>query len=162
VIDTSGRVVHEVVLPQPREHVFDFFVDPTRLVRWLGVNAELDAKPGGVFRFEVAPGHFCEGAYVSVERPSRVAFTWGWTDPWWGVPPGESLVEIELTELEGGATKVTVVHSGLPTSVRPLHDEGWSTFLQRLNDVTCGRDPGGYPDADPVERKRVLDQEKAR
>jgi uncharacterized protein YndB with AHSA1/START domain len=46
----GDRVVHELVLAAPREAVFDDFVDPVRLVRWIGVTADLDPHPGGRFR----------------------------------------------------------------------------------------------------------------
>jgi uncharacterized protein YndB with AHSA1/START domain len=90
MIDGDGRVIQEIVLPQTRDRVFDFLVDAEMLARWLGTGAELDPNPGGILRFEVAPGQFCEGRYVEVDRPRRVAFSWGWSDPWWDVPPGAS------------------------------------------------------------------------
>jgi uncharacterized protein YndB with AHSA1/START domain len=144
MIDEDGRVVHELVLPRPREQVFAFFTDPGRLVRWLGLGAELEPVPGGRFRFEVQPGQYGEGEYVEVAPPSRVAFTWGWTDPAWHLPPGASLVEVELTEVPGG-TRLRLVHHRLPGDLRALHDEGWATFLARLAAVAGDRDPGHYP-----------------
>jgi uncharacterized protein YndB with AHSA1/START domain len=144
VIDDDGRVVHEQVLPQPREQVFAFFTDPSRLARWLGLRAELEPAPGGRFRFEVQPGQCCEGEYVEVVRPSRVAFTWGWTDPAWQLPPGASLVEVELTEVAEG-TRLRLVHHRLPGDLRALHDEGWTAFLARLVAAAGSRDPGAYP-----------------
>ncbi len=55
-------VVEEIRLGRPPHEVFDFFVDPHKLVRWIGIGADLDPRPGGRFRFEVAPGQHCEGA----------------------------------------------------------------------------------------------------
>jgi uncharacterized protein YndB with AHSA1/START domain len=74
VIDEDGRVVHELVLPRSREEVFAFLVDAGRLVRWIGISAELEPVPGGRFRFEVQPGQWCEGEFVEVDPPARVAF----------------------------------------------------------------------------------------
>ena len=93
----GDQVVHELVLPAPAEQVFDMFTDPRQLVRWIGISADLQPRPGGRFRFEVLPGQFCEGQYVIVERPARLVFTWGWTDPSFGLPPGTSRVEVTLT-----------------------------------------------------------------
>ena len=36
---------------------------------------------GGRFRFEVAPGQFCEGQYVIIDRPVRLVFTLGLDRP---------------------------------------------------------------------------------
>jgi uncharacterized protein YndB with AHSA1/START domain len=155
VIDADGRVVHELVLPSPRAAVFAFFVDPERLVRWLGISAEVEPVPGGRFRFEVQPGQFCEGTYVEVDPPARVVFSWGWTDPWWDLPPGTSLVEVDLADA-GEGTRLRLVHHRLPGQSRALHDEGWGSFLGRLAAVTAGRQPGPYPRGDPAGRQAAL------
>jgi uncharacterized protein YndB with AHSA1/START domain len=144
VIDPDGRVVHEIEIGLPPQEVFEFFTDARRLVRWLGLSASLSPVPGGGFRFEVQPGHFCEGAYVRVTPPSFVSFTWGWTDPAWHLPPGSSLVSVTLTPVADG-TRVRLVHDRLPGDLRAIHDEGWTTFLDRLSAVTAGRDAPAYP-----------------
>jgi uncharacterized protein YndB with AHSA1/START domain len=154
------RVVHELVLAAPREAVFDHFVDPARLVRWLGVAADLDARPGGRFRFEVEPGQFCEGAYLTLERPALVVFTWGWSEPSMGLPPGSSQVTVELAEVDGG-TRLRLTHDRLPGDLRLLHDDGWSRFLPRLTAVLRGDPPGGHPDGDPATRLAQLREEGA-
>jgi uncharacterized protein YndB with AHSA1/START domain len=144
VIEENGRVIHEVDLALPRDEVFGFFTDPGRLVRWIGLSASLSPVPGGTFRFEVQPGQFCEGAYVEVVRPALVSFTWGWTDPAWKLPPGSSLVSVELTEIPAG-TRVRLTHDRLPGDLRAIHDEGWSTFLDRLSAAASGSDLPAYP-----------------
>jgi uncharacterized protein YndB with AHSA1/START domain len=144
VIDSAGRVVHEVVVDLPRHEVFEFFTDARRLVQWIGLSASLSPEPGGTFRFEVQPGQFCEGAYVEVEPPSLVSFTWGWTDPGWHLPPGSSLVTVTLTPA-GAGTRVRLVHDRLPGDLQAIHDEGWSSFLGRLLAVVAGQPPPAYP-----------------
>jgi uncharacterized protein YndB with AHSA1/START domain len=145
-------VVEEVRLERPPDEVFDFFVDPGKLVQWLGIGADLDPRPGGRFRFEVAPGQYCEGAYVEVARPVRVVFTWGWTNAAMGVPPGSSRVDVELWP-EGGGTRVRLVHQGLVSdAARLLHDDGWGRFLARLAAVVAGAEPPPYPSGDPAAR----------
>jgi uncharacterized protein YndB with AHSA1/START domain len=51
VID-GDAVIHELVLAAPAERVFDMFTDPQQLVRWIGVSADLQPRPGGRFQFE--------------------------------------------------------------------------------------------------------------
>jgi uncharacterized protein YndB with AHSA1/START domain len=144
MIDPAGRVVHEVEVALPPEEVFGFFTDPQRLVRWIGLSAALTPVPGGRFRFEIQPGQFCEGAYVEVVPPTFVSFTWGWTDPAWNLPPGSSLVSVDLAAAARG-TRVRLTHDRLPGDLRAIHDEGWATFLARLSAVTAGRDAPPYP-----------------
>jgi uncharacterized protein YndB with AHSA1/START domain len=82
----GGEVVHEVVLPVAPSEVFDMFVYPDKLVRWIGISADIEARADGRFSFEVMPAQYCLGRYVVVDRPRRLVFTWGWSDPSMGVP----------------------------------------------------------------------------
>ena len=113
---------------------------------------------GGRFRFEVTAGQFCEGQYVVVERPGRLVFTWGWTDPSFGLPPGTSRVEVTLTRSgqDAHCTRLRLVHSGLAGDLGLLHDDGWSRFLARLTAAAAGEDLPAYPAGQPGERLTAL------
>ena len=154
----GDAVVHELVVPAAARQVFDMFVDPAQLVRWIGISADLQPRPGGRFRFEIAAGQFCEGQYVVVDRPRRLVFTWGWTDPGFGLPPGSSRVEVTLTErdAEPGQTRIRLVHSNLAGDLGLLHDDGWTRFFARLQGLLADGDPGDYPAEDPGARLAVL------
>ena len=144
------RVEHEIELPAAPSDVFAMFTQPERLCRWIGISAELQPQPGGRFRFEIMPGQFCEGEYLVVEPPRRLVFSWGWTDPWFNLPPGFSRVEVTLEPILGG-TRLRLVHDQLPGEVRAIHDEGWTLFLARLAAVVAGVEPPAYPTARPEE-----------
>ncbi|HEX5696013.1 MAG TPA: SRPBCC domain-containing protein [Acidimicrobiia bacterium] len=146
-------VVHELVLPAPPEAVFAMFVEPEQLVRWIGISADLEPRPGGRFRFEVMPGQHCEGSFVTVDPPHRLVFTWGWTEASMGVAPGSSSVEVTFTAQGENSTRLRLVHSGLETGdSRLLHDDGWNRFLSRLLAVVSGRSAPEYPSELPEER----------
>lgn len=125
----------------PMETVFAYFTDSARYTAWMGVEAELEARPGGIYRVRVPQGHYAVGEFVEVEPPSRVVFTWGWEgDP--EVPPGSSTVTVTLTP-DGEGTRVRLVHSGLPDPASmALHTEGWDRYLDRLVLAAGGTDPG--------------------
>jgi uncharacterized protein YndB with AHSA1/START domain len=69
-------VVREIKAPP--ETVFSFFTEAERWLSWMGVDAELDPRPGGVFRMNVLGDGYASGHFVAVEPPSRISFTWGW------------------------------------------------------------------------------------
>jgi uncharacterized protein YndB with AHSA1/START domain len=150
-------VVHELVLPAPPETVFAMFVDPEQLVRWIGISADLEPRPGGRFRFEVMPGQHCEGSFVTIDPPHRLVFTWGWTEVAMGVAPGSSSVEVTFSPQDESSTRLRLVHSDLGTAdARHLHDDGWSRFLSRLLAVVSGRSAPEYPSVLPEERLSTL------
>jgi len=157
----GDAVIHEITLPVPVEQAFGMFTDPRQLIRWIGISADLEPRPGGRFRFEVVPGQFCEGQYVVVDPPGRLVFTWGWTDPGSGLPPGTSRVEVTLTRSgdDGRGTWLRLVHTGLAGDLGLLHEDGWSQFLARLAAVTSGGEPGAYPAQQPGERLAALHQQ---
>jgi uncharacterized protein YndB with AHSA1/START domain len=126
------------------ETVFRFFVDPDRIVQWMGVRAELDPRPGGVYRVEVTPRSVAEGRFVEVSPYSRIVFTWGWVGDNVPVPPGSTTVEVTFVP-DGAGTIVQLRHSGLPEAEAHSHAEGWDYLLARLVEVGEGRSLGPDP-----------------
>ncbi|NND76286.1 MAG: SRPBCC domain-containing protein [Ilumatobacter sp.] len=120
----------------PREVVFEFLVDPDKMLRWMGTKAELEPHPGGKFWVNVNGSDIAVGSYVEVDPPSRVVFTWGW-DGSAEVPPGSSTVTMTLSA-DGDGTVVELRHEGLPGGAGDQHSEGWGHFLPLLADATAG------------------------
>jgi uncharacterized protein YndB with AHSA1/START domain len=74
----------------------------------------------------------------------RLSYSFGW-DGSEAVPPGSSLVEIDLIEKADG-TLLRMTHTGLPSAEQCAgHLEGWTHYLDRLAEVAAGRDPGPDP-----------------
>jgi len=142
--DTTGVVTREVRIEARPETVFAFVTDPALMVRWMGTEAQLDPRPGGIYRVVVNPRSVVRGAYVEVVPYSRVVFTWGFEEPDATVSPGESTVEVTLTP-DGDGTLLRLVHRDLPEPSRPQHDKGWEHFLDRLRLAAAGDDPGPDP-----------------
>jgi uncharacterized protein YndB with AHSA1/START domain len=142
----------EIVVPAPPAEVFRWFVEPDLLVQWIGITAELEPRPGGVFRFEITPGEWCSGRYLEVEPGRRVVFTWGWDSGALPVPPGSSTVEVDLLDHADG-TQVRLIHRDLAPEMRAMHAEGWDRFLPRLAAVVAGHDPGADPARDGLPRR---------
>jgi uncharacterized protein YndB with AHSA1/START domain len=131
----DDAVVREIEIRAPAAQVYEMFTDPAKLVRWIGIRALLEPRPGGVFRFELMPGEFCSGRYLELVPGRRVVFTWGCESGAIAVTPGSSTVEVDLEERDG-VTRLTLTHRGLDAAVRPLHDEGWKKFLAQLKTAT--------------------------
>ncbi len=145
-----ARVVElQVLLGAPPDEVFLFLTDAERYVRWQGVKAELDPRPGGIYRVWMDANTVARGEYVEVKSPERLVFTWGWegNDD---VPPGSTTVELTL-EADGEGTVLSLRHTGLPDGqAAAMHEEGWRFFTGRLTALAAGEDPGPLPDHPPV------------
>src|SRR6476660_63616 len=77
-------------------------------VRWMGVAASLDARPGGRDRVEVLPGDVVLGEFLEVSPPRRLVHTWGWETSSGSVPPGSTTVAFALVSNgEGTLLRVT-------------------------------------------------------
>jgi uncharacterized protein YndB with AHSA1/START domain len=126
------------------ETVWEFLVDPEKLMRWKGINADLVTEPGGIFRCEVIPGHIARGEYVEIDKPKKLVFTWGW-DGSEDVPPGSSTIVIELAS-DGDGTSLRFVHQDLPNAEAiASHAHGWDHYLPRLETAAGGGNPGEDP-----------------
>lgn len=133
----ADDVLQEVNIQAAPETVFEFFVDPVKLTRWLAVEAELDPRPGGICR-QVHAGadrgdgpYHMYGTFLEVDPPHPVVFTWGFTNRAANVPPGSSLVEVTLSRT-GSGTRLLLRHSGLSELEQPRHAGGWTGMLGRL------------------------------
>ena len=133
-------VVCEIDIEAPPAAVFAHLVEPDLILRWIGLDGELDVRPGGAFHIGVTPDDRARGAFVEIVPDERVEFTWGW-DGSDEVPPGSSTVRIELEATTGG-THVRLTHSDLPTPAAESHGEGWRWYLPRLAVAATGGDPG--------------------
>ena len=133
----------EIRIDAAPEAIFPFLTDPQKIVRWKGVDATLEASPGGVYRVNVTGVKHAVGEYLEVDAPNRVVFTWGWEGDE-QLPPGSSTVTIELIS-DGDGTIVRLTHSGLPEGADAAQLQGWEHFLPRLAIVASGGDPGPDP-----------------
>ena len=138
----------ELAIAARPETVWSFLVDPQKQLRWMGISAELDPRPGGVMRCEVIPGQVASGEVVELDPPRRLVYTWGWergSDEALLVPPGSTTVVFEL-EPAGEGTLLRFTHRDLPTADSvERHGHGWAHYLARLQTAGGGSDPGRDP-----------------
>jgi glutathione S-transferase len=137
----------------PREKVFDAFATQAGLAAWMGPRgmqvraAQVDPQVGGAWRVEmqsrdgsvVAVG----GLYQQLQRPSRLVYSWQWEGDNSPMPSAATLIEVTLSEKDGG-TELRMVHSGFPAAAaRDAHLRGWTSTFNRLNDLLDPRGSAG-------------------
>lgn len=144
---TTGTIERELFIEARPEVIFRLLTDPAEMLKWQGLDVELEPRPGGIYRCRMNQlGHTTLGRFVEVTPHSRIVFSWGWADGVFDIPPESTTVEIALTP-EGSGTRLRLVHRGLPEqpAIIESHGMGWALYLGRLAAVAEGRDPG--PDA---------------
>lgn len=138
-----ARAVRRFAVPPAR--VFDAWLDPALVGRWMFaaggdeiVHIRLDPRVGGAFSFKVRRGeqevdHV--GEYREIERPRRLAFTWGVVGD-----DASDGVTVDIVPLEDGC-EVTVSHRMHPswTEFAPKAAEAWATMLGALDAALAGR-----------------------
>jgi uncharacterized protein YndB with AHSA1/START domain len=143
----TRTVEHEIRIEARPETVFAYFTDPAKMVRWMGTEATVDPRPGGVYRLrmsrDIGEG-VISGEFAEVTPHSRIVFTWGYEGDLFGVPPASTRVEVSLTP-DGTGTLLRIVHRTVPAGAAPVHDAGWRHYAERLKLAAEGGDPG--PDA---------------
>ncbi len=141
---TEFVVQRETHIAAPRANVFAFLTDPEKILQWMGTEATTEVHPGGLYLVKGLGSGTARGAFREVVPVHRLAYSFGWEGSE-EVPPGSSLIEIDLIERDGG-TLLRMTHSGLPNAAqRANHAEGWAHYLGRLAEAAAGRDPGPDP-----------------
>ena len=126
------------VVKAPRDRVFDAWLDPKMLTRFMAPapnmsvpRAETDPREGGRFLVVMRAGDTDmphEGTYTVIDRPNRLAFTW--ESPHSTVEG--STVTLDFTEVPGG-TEIHLVHVLFrDEGSRNGHEGGWRSILAEL------------------------------
>jgi uncharacterized protein YndB with AHSA1/START domain len=143
-MDTAEASVTFVrTLRAPAREVFAAWIDPELIRRWLAPSphgegaAEVDARVGGRYRIET-PGpdgqlHVTMGEYRELVPGRRLVQTWVYEGPMAVARGFETLLTVELRELEPGLTELTLKHERLPNAeYGNLLRAGWTGCLDRL------------------------------
>ncbi len=130
------RITHRYQAPP--ERVFDAWLNPEMLARWMFgpdvrdekiLRLSIDARVGGTYSFLVRRGteeidHI--GTYIEIDRPRRLVFTWGIA----GESDEQSTVSIDIISL-GPGCELTLIHELDPKwrdYVRSA-EEAWEEML---------------------------------
>ncbi len=145
-----GVAVNREIFIQARpETIFRLLTDAKELLKWIGVSADLEPIPGGVFRVSPNGRDVIRGEFIEVIPYTKVTFTWGYENAGPDRPrPGSTTVEIVLEERHDG-TLLRLRHVGLEGGSRERHAAGWPLYLSRLRVAALGEDPGEDPLARP-------------
>jgi uncharacterized protein YndB with AHSA1/START domain len=141
-----AELVREIMIDATPDTIWPYLTDASKHVEWEGTQAEIDPRPGGVYRVLVAGEYQGAGEYVEVVPKERLVFTFGWEQEGNPITPGSTTVEISLHP-EGDKTRVRLAHRGLPADAVRDHIGGWDRYLDRLATRATGGDPG--PDTAP-------------
>lgn len=125
--------------------VWKFLSDPKKFAAWIGCfggqaplpGTKVDCRVGGAISIEYPGGIMGVGSITTIEPMKRVAFTFGCesagNQPALAlVKPGSTTIEVSLEPIATG-TRVTLVHRGLPESLRADHVGGWTHYLSMLS-----------------------------
>ena len=125
-----SEVVKEIYIQAKPETVYSYFIQPEKLILWMGIEARLEPRKEGQFQVTINTERRILGQYLELEPPSKLLISWGWEGRD-DVPPGSSIVEVLFLEyLEG--TLVRLRHFNLPEEAMPLHAKSWEHNLPRL------------------------------
>jgi uncharacterized protein YndB with AHSA1/START domain len=142
----SGRVLTiNRVFNAPRAKVFKAFIDPKRMLQWLGPRdypasfVEADVRPGGKWRAcldSEAKGEelWHGGIYHEIIPDERLVFTFAW-DQTDGKPGLETLVTIDFEDV-ANKTRMCFQQSEFET-VEDCegHRMGWNSAFDRLEEL---------------------------
>jgi len=138
---TDLTVNIEKIINAPIEKVFDAWLDPAMLTRFIlpdpampQPEVENEPREGGRFTIVMHVGddklpH--TGSYLNVERPNRLKFSWESA-----YSTDDSTVTLDFTAIDAGTTKVELTHvKFLHEEARSNHEGGWGNILDKLDEI---------------------------
>lgn len=145
----EARVQH--VFQASPEQVFDAWINPVSIRRWLSAALRTMGLPGDILEVRVEPWHggvfhFSDqrdglvarhwGSYLRFERPRLLAFTWITEEAEEANP---SIVTIQIEARADGCT-ATLIHTmdAAWKDYLPRVELGWSNMLHALADLDQG------------------------
>jgi uncharacterized protein YndB with AHSA1/START domain len=95
------------------------------------------------FLVNVTGKDIARGRFTEVIPVHRLAYSFGWDEGQKNVPPGSSLIEIDLIDRAPDGMLLRMTHSGLPDAEAcASHEAGWIHYFARLAQAAAGGDPG--------------------
>lgn len=133
----TKSIQRELLIPQPREQVWEAIADRATLAEWMYPN-DFEPRVGHHFTFHVPPnpkvgfeGLIVHCEVLECEPPNRLAFSW----------TAGGIVDTRVTfrlEPEGNGTRVLFEHAGFDVS-QPWSEQafkgaeyGWAKMLKQL------------------------------
>ncbi len=142
----------EIDIEAPPHLVFDLFTTAEGLTQWMASEASVDLRPDGSWRWVHDDGNACSGSYELIDRPHRLAFTYGWErGPFSDVEPGSTRVDVTFAPT-GSGTRVHLRHHGLVGDRPEQHRGGWTHFLGVLATLAPTRTPPRTPPPEQQEQ----------
>jgi uncharacterized protein YndB with AHSA1/START domain len=126
------------VLPAPCEVIFDMWLNPESLRRWMRpgdsdvIYAELNPVVGGTFRIDMRKNdgqlYVHEGQYLEIRRPAKIVFTWNSTV----LGDRSSRVTVEFFKQAENCLMVLLHDLPPDDALVEDHRQGWTTILDLL------------------------------
>jgi uncharacterized protein YndB with AHSA1/START domain len=151
-LPVSEELVITRVLDAPREAVWKAWTDPTRFTLWWGPEGftspacKIDLRVGGKYlacmRSPEGQDYWSTGAYREIVPKERIVYTDCFSDAegnavpasYYGMQgdwPPEMIVTVTFEE-DGGKTKMTLRHDGIPPDTMSDCEAGWSGSFDKL------------------------------
>ena len=143
-ITTTGRTIEkELFVAVSPERAFRAFTRKEELERWFVIDAELDLRVGGRWRFRWTRD-VATGTFVEIDPPRLVVMEWDET------PPLTNTLVTVTFDPEADGTRIRLLNSGFGTGDDwdALYDgvnSGWGTGLADLKQwLETGAENGSF------------------
>lgn len=165
--DLPHSLTRSILIHAPREVVFRYFTDSERFARWWGKGSTIEPRVGGAVKIVYPNQIVVLGEVTTIEADRAITFTYGYESTQPELPPGSTLVTIELDDDPAG-TRLQLRHD-LPTEkARSEHDQGWRFQLALFANAVANENFAAVADTldqwfeawaetDPGRRRKLLE-----
>lgn len=132
---SDGSLTVSRLYDAPREAVFEAWIETAKVQQWWGcgdttkVRSDIEARVGGKYNHQMTihgNEYPAKSTLIEYDPPARLAYETEQND----MAP-KMTVTVDFKE-EGGKTRVTLVHSGIPEGMGEIITGGWSAAFGKL------------------------------
>jgi len=142
-LQQNNQITKEIYIECSPKTLFSFFIDPEKMMKWMGRHILLEPKIGGKYRIDINGQDIAIGEYKEITPFEKIIMSWGWNDSSI-MPPGSTTLEFHLIPKNNG-TLLKFIHSNIPEEKMPSNNKGWNHYMVRLKDFSEGKDIGIDP-----------------
>jgi len=134
----------ELVIEDDVEAVFDAWINPEQLTRWLAPEAKIEPAEGGAYELYWEPErpevNSTRGCRITEIVPNReLSFSWRGPEEYAEIMKDRTAVFLRFERCEGG-TRLRLVHTGWGSSpewqeAREWQSEAWREAIDQLKDM---------------------------
>jgi len=129
----EDRLEREGWINTKPEVVWAFLTQSEKMIRWMGLEAAAEAKPGGIYRVNITGKEIAAGQFLEATTFRHLVYTWGWEGEE-ALPPSSPRPSGDIRKRSRCFSPINGSNQSGNLNFRPSTDDLLPSSLHRLTE----------------------------